>query len=512
MTSFPLRRRASRAMPFAAVLVGGLLVAGCAAEEVQVFGTAEARIDSVTRLISSPASVVSRTYPATVVAEARADVLAPSAGRLVRLTVADGDVVAEGEVVAVLRADGLTGGLRQAESALLTATMTLRANEDALARSEQAPAQDPLTFRNRVHEVESRLAEVRDDIIGLRRDGDAAGLRLAILEEQALLAEYDAWVRRVDAVTAARAALAQAEQALGQARNAVGDLTLRAPVSGSVRLGVDLATGGGRPVAVGVDVAPGQPLVTIAAAQGFRLELRVPESGLGPVTLGARVAVDLEAFPGTPLEGTVQRIDAVGTPGPTGTVFTAEVALDDERGLALRTGLTGTAVLPRLAFTDRYEVQLEVDEVDVVLVAVGQRVSIELDALRGTSLAGTVVALAATPERQPTGGTFYRARVRLDTPAGAAPTLRGGLTGTADIEVQRLDDVLTVPTTALLRSGGSEVVYVVRDGVAIEVPVTVLAFGEALAAVAGDLVPGERVVTSGVERVTAGTSVDPGAR
>jgi HlyD family secretion protein len=510
----PLRicRPARRAVPLAAVLVAGLILAGCAAEEVQVFGTAEARVDGVTRLISSPASVVARTYPATVVAEARADLLAPSAGRLVRLAVADGDMVAAGDVVAVLRSDVLTGGLRQAESAVITATMTLRANEDALARTEQAPAQDPLTFRNRVQEVESRLAEVRDDIVSRRRDGDATGLRLAISEEQALLAEYDAWVRRVDAVTSARAALTQAEQALGQARTAVADLTLRAPVSGSVRLGVDLATGGGRPVAVGVDVAPGQPLVTIATTQGFRLELRVPESGLGPVTVGARVTVDLEAFPGTPLEGTVRRIDAAGTPGPTGTVFTAEVALDDERGLSLRAGLTGTALLPRLAFTDRYEVQLEVDEVDVVLVEPGQRVTIELDALRGAPLTGTIVALAATPERQPTGGTFYRARVRLDVPEGEAPTLRGGLTGTADIEVQRLDGVLTVPTTALLRSGGSEVVYVVRDGVAVEVPVTVLAFGEALAAVAGDLAPGERVVTTGVERVTAGTPVDPGVR
>jgi hypothetical protein len=193
--------------------------------------------------------------------------------------------------------------------------------------------------------------------------------------------------------------------------------------------------------------------------------------------------------------------------GPSGgATFTAEVELDDTGGLPLRAGLTGTAVLPGLAFAERFEVRLEVDEIDVVLVEVGQTVSVELDALRGEPLGGTVVALAVTPERSATGATIYRARVRLDARSDAPP-LRGGLTGTGDIEVQRLESQLTVPSTALLRSGGSEVVFVVRGGVAVQVPVRVLAFGEVRAAIEGDLRDGERVVTTGIERVEDGMSV-----
>ena len=146
----------------------------------------------------------------------------------------------------------------------------------------------------------------------------------------------------------------------------------------------------------------------------------------------------------------------------------------------------------------------------MVLVEVGQRVVVEVDAVRDRPLEGTLVALSQTAQRQATGGTVYRARVRLDEPpaGGDLPRLRGGLTGTADVEVQRIEGAVTVPTTALLRSGGSEVVYVVRGGVAVEVPVVVQAFGDARAAVVGELEAGERVVTAGVERIEPGVTVD----
>jgi len=323
-------------------------------------------------------------------------------------------------------------------------------------------------------------------------------------------------------VTSAQAAVDQSEQALEQARSAVADLRIVAPVEGTLRIATDVVAGGGRTLVAGSDVGAGQRVVSITASGGYRIELRVPEADLAPVTVGAAVRVDLEAYPGTPVSGRVTRVVearatsdlAAGTASaPSGTAFLAEVAIDGAAGgaaagagVALRDGLTGTAVLPDLAFADRFEIRLEVDEIDVVLVEVGQPVRVELDALRGDPLDGTIVAVAATPDRSATGATIYRARVRLDA-RDDAPPLRGGLTGTGDIEVQRLEAELTVPSTALLRSGGSEVVFVVRDGVAVEVPVRVLAFGDARAAISGGVREGERVVTTGIERVEDGTPV-----
>jgi hypothetical protein len=356
-----------------------------------------------------------------------------------------------------------------------------------------------------------------------------------------------------DQVLTAESARIAADQTLAQARAAIGQLTLVAPTDGTVRLAADAAAGAGRTVSVGSDVGPGQTVLTVTTGVGLRLELAVPEVALAPVVEGVRVAIDLEAYPGTTLTGRVDRVvagpaggalpggladglgglggladglgglgglagglaglagglplpgDAADGAGSGG--FIAEVTLDSDAGLPLRAGLTGTAVLPELAFTDRFEIRMDVDEIDVVLVEVGQSVVVELDALRGVPLKGTIVALAVTPDRSATGGTSYRARVRLDEPEDDAPPLRGGLTGAGDIEVQRFDGPITVPSTALRRRGGSEVVYVVRDGIAVEVAVKVLAFGEARAAIEGDVAEGERVVTIGVERVEDGTPI-----
>ena len=518
MTAGPMRAAGALALTLAIVL------AACSSEEEAPFGTAVVTVEPVAQVIATPATVISRTYSATVRDAARVDVLAPGVGSVASLDVEDGATVSAGQVIGRLRSDALTGTLRSAESAHLTALMSLRTAQDALARANDEPALSPLTFSSRIEEVEVELAEAQAEIAKLRAEsGSETELRTELVRAQSLRTEYDAWVRRNDAVTSAQAAVDQTSQALGQARSAVADLRIVAPVEGTLRLGADVVAGGGRTLVVGSDVATGQALVSITASGGYRIELRVPEADLAPVAVGATVRIDLEAYPGTPITGRVTRIvearpapaTATGvTTSTNATTFIAEVELDGgvsgagSAGVQLREGLTGTAVLSDLSFADRFEVRLEVDEIDVVLVEVGQSVVIELDALRGEPLDGTVVALAATPDRSATGATIYRARVRLDARTDDPP-LRGGLTGTGDIEVQRLEAELTVPSTALLRSGGSEVVFVVRDGVAVEVPVRVLAFGDARAAIRGELREGERVVTIGIERVEDGTLVGP---
>lgn len=496
-----------------------LVVAACDAEEVAPFGTAEVTVEPVSQVISTPATLAARTYTATVRDAARVDVLSPGVATVAGFEVADGATVTAGQTLGALRSDALTTSLRSAESTYLGAVMSERSAADALAASDATPATRPDTFVNRIEEAQVLYAEALEEAERLRDENASnAEVRAQLALAQEYRAEYDAWVRLNDTLTSARAALRSAEQALEQARAAVADLTLVAPIAGTVRIAADRVAGGGRTLTVGSDVTAAQPVLTITAAGGHRVDLTVPETDLAPVAVGAAVDVDLEAFPGAPVSGRVSRIVPAPAPAATavastaGATFVAEVELDGDPGVALRDGLTGTAELSDLDFTDRYEVALEVDEVDVVLVAVGQPVSVELDALRATPLTGTIVAVAATPTVSSTGATVYTARVRLDEPAaGAAPEgLRDGLSGTGDVEVQRLEAPLTVPSTALLRSGGSEVVYVVRDGLAVEVPVTVLAFGDLRAAVEGDLEPGERVITTGVERATDGAPVEVG--
>ena len=502
-------RPARRLLAPAALAV---LVAACAPEEAPTFGTAEVTVEAVAQVVSSPATVVARTYAATVEAAARADATAPVAAEVVRLDVTDGDAVAEGEVLAVLGAEVLRVALRQAEAGVTSARSALATAETALRQTADRTPFEYQVFETREQEREARLSAIEEDLLRGEAVTLAPSRQLLLIERQQLIAEREAQQALERGVADARAAVAQAEEALTRARADVAGLTLRAPLAGTVRIAEDLVAGGGRSLAVGSDVTPGQPIVTVTADASFRVELAVPEVDLAPVAPGVAVAVDLAAFPGRTLTGTVRRLDPAEARAAAGTTFVAEVALD-ATDLPLRAGLTGTATLPVLAFDERFEVELEVDEIDAVLVAVGQPVAVEVDALRERPLTGTVVAVDVAPSRDATGATFFRTRVRLDVPAGEAPPLRGGLTGTADVEVERIEGALTVPTTALLRRGGGEVVYAVRGGVAVEVPIRVRAFGEARAAVVpldgAALDAGERVVTDGVELVADGTVVDP---
>ncbi len=73
------------------------------------------------------------------------------------------------------------------------------------------------------------------------------------------------------------------------------------------------------------------------------------------------------------------------------------------------------------------------------------------------------------------------------------------------------EDALLVPRDALLTGGGKTVLFVVEEGRARAVPVTVTAYLEGTAAVAGpNLAPGQKVVVKGNERLRDGQPVTPG--
>jgi HlyD family secretion protein len=88
-----------------------------------------------------------------------------------------------------------------------------------------------------------------------------------------------------------------------------------------------------------------------------------------------------------------------------------------------------------------YHLDVMVDEIDIGRVAVGQPVTITLDALPGETLSGEVTQIADTalPEALVVS---YLVTVRLN-PTDAP--LRAGMTANADLVTERRDNVLLVP-------------------------------------------------------------------
>ena len=106
-----------------------------------------------------------------------------------------------------------------------------------------------------------------------------------------------------------------------------------------------------------------------------------------------------------------------------------------------------------------------VDEIDVLLIPVGTRAEIVLDALPGQTLQGTVSRIAPAAQNQQ-GVVSFSLRVSVEVPPGV--TLREGLTTVANIVLQEERNVLLIPQQSLYGAYNSPVVRLVNSNGEIE--------------------------------------------
>lgn len=118
----------------------------------------------------------------------------------------------------------------------------------------------------------------------------------------------------------------------------------------------------------------------------------------------------------------------------------------------------GVATLPDLAQMESFTY---VNEVDVRKIAVGQKVSITLDADPTKKLGGVVTAVANVGEQRPNQDSkVFEVKINLET---ADTTLRPGMTTANAIETSRVDKVLWVPLEAVSGDSGRSFVWK-KDG------------------------------------------------
>lgn len=148
-----------------------------------------------------------------------------------------------------------------------------------------------------------------------------------------------------------------------------------------------------------------------------------------------------------------------------------------------------------MAFTlddlDNLLVDVEVSEVDINRVAIGQAASLTFDAIPDVDYAGVVtsVALAGTVNQ---GAVNFRVTVQLTEPD---EFVRPGMTAAVNIVVTELEDVLLVPNRAVRVLDGARVVYVLVEGqqqvVTVELGASSDTYSEVLG---GELEAGDLIV------------------
>jgi HlyD family secretion protein len=243
----------------------------------------------------------------------------------------------------------------------------------------------------------------------------------------------------------------------------------------------------GRGANVG-SVAQAQAAVTSAQAALDRLlngpndtDLQLADLGLRQAELAleqARATLD-KAVITAPFDGVVASVNAVtGELPPT---QQPAVLLVDESMLYL---------------------DLAVDETDVVSVAVGQPAELRFDALPDSSVSGVITRVADVPI---VAGQLVSYPVRVAIDPSDAP-VRLGMTATATVVVQELDDALIVPNRFIRLDRATQQAYLTiesDDGRFTEIPVGLGVRNQTESQIVSGVEAGQRIV------IVARSTFDP---
>jgi HlyD family secretion protein len=402
--------------------------------------------------------------PASVTARAVATLTAPADGTLATLAVTPGSPVAKGDVVAVI--------------------------DSASARKRLADAKAALTAAN---SVGAGIGYV--DVAGLQKGlddsaadafGAARSAAAEVTDEKvraALLAHVDAAQKNYDATAkASKKVLRQVQQGMagiGQAVSALG----------------------------AAQKAQAKAAYDVADATVEALTLRAPIAG---VVQFARPSAGTSSDPLAGLLGAVSRTSSAASTAGQNVASQNVAGVDDVLSVGDQVS-AGSAIV---TIVDVSEIGLvgEVDETDVLLVAPGVTADVDLDAAPGLPFEATVATVDLLPTPSARGGVAYRIRlsfrpVKPGDSGQPRPTPRPGMSAVAHLRVRSAVDAVAVPAAAVFSSDNGETVWVVRDGQAVRQPVRVGVQGTDLVQILSGLEPGQRVVTSGTDKVTAGQAV-----
>ena len=193
------------------------------------------------------------------------DISADVSGRIVELTVEEGDDVDEGDLLLVIDDARFRAALQRAQASLA----------DARAREVQARGRATQAQRDfeRIRDLKERLPE-------MVTDSELEALRTEA-EVQASLLE------------SARHGVAMAQAGVREAEDQLAKTVIRAPMSGLVtRLNVER----GETAVVGTMNNPGSLLLTVSDLSVMEAVIEVDETDVPQITIGDSVAVRIDAF------------------------------------------------------------------------------------------------------------------------------------------------------------------------------------------------------------------------
>jgi len=291
------------------VAVAAAVLGGRGGDEIEVRVEDVGRRDLVARVTAT-----GHVEPKTSV-----DISADVSGRIVRLTVEEGDDVVEGELLLVIDAARFEAAVDRAEAALAEA----RARE-AQARGNYLQAQRDW----------DRIRQLKEAATGMVTETEYEQTRTQAEVQEAL------WESSRHGVEMAQASVREAADNLSKT-------VIKAPMSGRVtRLNVER----GETAVVGTMNNPGSLLLTISDLSIMEAVIEVDETDVPEIEIGDSTVVLIDAYPGREFLGRVTKIgnssirprNQLQSGSEQAIDFEVRITLEDP-GVDLRTDLSATA-------------------------------------------------------------------------------------------------------------------------------------------------------------------------
>lgn len=383
-----------------------------------------------------------------------------TSGIVEEINFAVGDRVREGDVIANLLTASMPANVILAQADLQTAQDAMEDFENSFGDLGISQAQKALADAQDVYETAARYLNSISNP-GRPVDIDQAQANLVLAQDRLNRAEeaYEPYSGRSESDLVRANFLLQLTEARQQYDAALRQFNARSSGSGSTPIAQAEA-----------DLALAQAQLEIAQknyddilAGPTALQLAAAQARLA----AAQASVDM-GFIIAPFNGTVT--DIYPNQGDQVNAGSNAVQVDD---------------------LSTVQVVVEVSEVDINRIQVGQPASVVLDAVQDVQYQGEVVAVALAGNVTQTGVNF-RVVVELED---ADVNVRPGMTAAVNIVVTELEDVLLVPNRVVRVQNGRRVVYVMRAGRMEAVVITLGASSETFSeVVGGELSEGDVIV------------------
>jgi len=424
------------------ILIGVLLVAAAAVVGLralwpQTQKEADGEWQEVRVVREDLAVTVSAT--GNVAAERSLNLVFNSPGVVENVQVERGDVVEKGDLLAQLETDDLALAVRQAQAAL-------EAAKAGLAQALAPPREE---------EIDQAKLTVESAKAGLAAaQADLASAEARLAQVQTPVSDEDLTIAQLD-LEAARVRLSQLQA--GADETAIEIARLSWEIAKNSVWQAQLSRDAIQPQRV-----PGyQKELAKASVGAAELSARISELQYQQAQEG--VSDEDIRLASIAVSQSQARLAKLQTPVSEEDLAVAQAAVDAARARvhtaqAQVSQADAAGGVPAVVLVDlsSFHMEVEIDELDVGQVSVGQEVIVTLDALPDVELEGRVKAIAPTAFQ---GGGVVSYFVTVGLEVGDA-LVREGMSATVNIVTQRLDGVLTVPNRALRLDRDSGKVYV----------------------------------------------------